>query len=383
MAILRRDSKSTGKTSYQVLIDRRDPVTGERNRITVGTFRKKSDAEKAERDALTERDRGTLLAPDRTTVGELLDRWLEVDVPRTVRPENFVAYESVVRKHLKPAFGNVLVRRLTVERVESFYAELQARGYSSSHIKKCHMRLSAALRLAKRWGLVAENICDVAKTPKLRYKRPEVWTQSEVAAFLDIAEHDAMHPYWLLAVETGARTSELLGASWRDVDFERGTIRFGEQVVRLLNGTPIVKQDAKTEAGRRTIRLTPNTLAELRAHRTRWLERKLAATEWENPHHLIFCTASGRPINARHVRRSFDRLVKRAGVKPISPHGIRKTIITSAVAAGANVKAVAARVGHRDPTTTLKTYTQLVPQMDEDLMKIVESVIARRKKHDA
>jgi integrase len=380
MAILKRVSEATNKTSYQVMIDRRDPATGQRKRVTIGTFRTKKEAEKAEREAMTERDRGTLLSPDRTTVSELLDRYLEVVVPRTVRPENIVSYESIIRRQLKPALGAVRVRSLTVEQVELFYASLQAAGYSSSLIRKCHMRLAAALRLGQRWNIVAENVCDTAKPPKLAYKQPDVWTPHEVRAFLDVAEGDILHLYWLLAVETGARTSELLGVSWNDVNFERGTIRFGQQVVRLLHATPIVKQDAKTETGRRTIRLTPDMLAELRAYRTGWLARKLAAPDWDNPHELIFCTANGRPLNARNVRRSFDRLVKAAGVKPISPHGIRKTHITATVAAGGNIKAVAARVGHRDVSTTLKTYTQLIPQMEEDLMEIVETVVPRRSK---
>ena len=48
------------------------------------------------------------------------------------------------------------------------------------------------------------------------------------------------------------------------------------------------------------------------------------------------------------------------------------------VAAGGNLKAVAARVGHRDVTTTLKTYTQLVPQMEEELLEIAQRVIPGR-----
>jgi site-specific recombinase XerD len=105
----------------------------------------------------------------------------------------------------------------------------------------------------------------------------------------------------------------------------------------------------------------------------------MAAPEWENPYDLIFCTASGRPINSRHVRRSFDRLVQKAGVRPISPHGIRKTHITMTIANGAKVKAVAARVGHHDITTTLKTYTALTVAMDDELMTIVKAIVPRRK----
>jgi len=382
MSIMKRIG-ADGKNRWLVRIESPDPVSGKRRRITVGTFRTKREAEREEAKAITQRERGTLLLPDRTTVAELLDRWMEVDVPRTVKPENLVTYEIIVRRHLKPAFGNVLVRGLSVERVERFYADLQAAGYSSSLIKKCHLRLSAALRLAKRWGIVSENVCDVVKPPRLAYRQPDIWTPSEVGAFLLEAEHDGMHPYWSLAVETGARTSELLGLAWPDVGLDSGTLRIGRQVVRLLHGTPIIKQDAKTEAGRRTIRLTGAMVESLRTHRRRWLERKLAAPEWESAHDLVFCTGSGRPVNARHVRRSFDRLVRASGVTPISPHGMRRTHVTHAIGAGANLKAVAARVGHRDLTTTIRTYQQLTAGMEDELMGIVEAMNPRRPAQDA
>lgn len=377
MAILKRTS-TIGRARYQVIVDRRDSVTGTRNRQVVGTYPTRRGAEKAEAQAITQREQGTLLKPDRTTIGELLDRWLEVDVPRTVKPENMVTYEVIIRRHLKPAFGNVLVRKLTVEAVERFYADLQTAGYSSSLIKKCHMRLAAALRLAQRWGLVTTNVCDVAKPPAIRSSQGKAWTPGEVGAFLVEAESDGMHPYWSMALETGARTSELLGVSWNDVDLERGTVRFGRQVVRLLHGTPIVKEGGKTSTASRTVRLTPHLVEELRTHRRRWLERKLAATAWENPHDLVFCTASGRPINARHVRRSFDRLVEASGVTPISPHGMRRTHVTHAIGAGANLKAVAARVGHRDLTTTIRTYQQLTDGMEDELLAVVEAIVPRR-----
>jgi integrase len=53
---------------------------------------------------------------------------------------------------------------------------------------------------------------------------------------------------------------------------------------------------------------------------------------------------------------------------------MRKTHITSLVAAGGNIKAIAARVGHRDVTTTLKTYTQLIPQMETELLELVSKI---------
>lgn len=373
MSITKRIA-ADGKPRYLVRIDVGDATSGERTRATVGNYRTKREAQNAQAKAKLEHERGTLLMPNTTTVGQLLDRWLEVVAPKTVAPENLVNYETTIRKHLKPALGTIPLQKLTAEHVERFYADLQRQGYSSSLIKKCHMRLAATLRMAKRYKLVNENVCDLAKPPRLTTTKFEVWTLSETAAFLDVAATDALFPYWAFAIETGARTSELLGLSWDDVDFERGRVQFGHRVVRTLKGKSIIKHSAKTEAGHRTVLVTLPMVETLRKYRVSWNERQLKSAFWDNPHQLIFCTNSGRPIDQEYLRRSFNQLIRGAGVRRITPHGMRKTHITSLVAAGGNIKAIAARVGHRDVTTTLKTYTQLVPQMEDELLELVNQI---------
>ena len=213
----------------------------------------------------------------------------------------------------------------------------------------------------------------MATVPKLTHKDPEVWTPVESARFLAVAADDHLHPYWALAIETGARTSELLGLGWADCDLDRGTLTIGRRAVRLLKGTPILKEGAKTAAGRRTIRLTDGMQAALKQHRDAQQKRRSAAADWVD-NDLIFTTSSGRPINPSHVRRAFDRLIGQAKVKRLTPHGMRKSHITALIAGGANIKAVAARVGHRDITTTLKTYTALTASMQDELHALVESL---------
>jgi hypothetical protein len=51
--------KATGKTAFQVLIDRPNPITGKNKRFVVGRFNTVKEAERAERDAKTKQDRGT------------------------------------------------------------------------------------------------------------------------------------------------------------------------------------------------------------------------------------------------------------------------------------------------------------------------------------
>ena len=49
-------------------------------------------------------------------MGELLDLWLDQELPKTVRPENREPYRIVVEKHLKPTLGATRVQRLPCRR---------------------------------------------------------------------------------------------------------------------------------------------------------------------------------------------------------------------------------------------------------------------------
>lgn len=376
MAIVERLDRN-GKRRWQVRIATCN-ANGKRQNRTIGTYPTKREAEKAERDALVARDRGTLLRPDTTTVGQLLDEWVKVELPKRVRPENRTVYEIVIRKHLKPTLGEVPVQKLTTQHVETLLAGMQERGLSSSLITKTRMRLSSALKMGVRWGIVGANVAEAAKAPRIEYKTSPIWTPEEVATFLDAVAGDDLWPLWLLYVELGARTSELLGLGWEDVDLERGTLRLGRQVIRLLRGVPTVKGEGKSKAAGRTIRLTPNTVAELKAYRKVWLERKLAAPTWGGD--FLFCGRDGKPLGANNVRKRFDRRVRAAGVTPITPHGIRKTAITHLIANGASPKAVSQRVGHADSRITLDIYSSITSGMDDELMRVVTALVAPRSK---
>src|SRR5215207_9050235 len=274
--------RASGKPHWRVRVWVDDATTSRRKLQTVGIYSTKTEAQREGARAVEQRQRGTLLQPTDVTVGDLLDVWLEQEMPKTVRPENQEPYRIVITKHLKPALGSTRVQRLSVHAIEAFYRTLSDAEYSPSLIRKCHLRLSSALKLARRWGWIAENPCDVATVPRLTYKEPEVWTPADTAKFLKEAATDSLHPYWALAVETGARTSELLGLGWSDLDNERGTLTIGRRAVRLVKGTPLLKEGAKTTAGHRTIRLTAEMLTALKMHHERQRRHHSAPTWTDN-----------------------------------------------------------------------------------------------------
>ena len=67
--------------------------------------------------------------------------------------------------------------------------------------------------------------------------------------------------------------------------------------------------------------------------------------------------------NFRH--RFFDPAVTRAGLAPLTPHDLRDTAASLAVAAGASVKAVQRMLGHASAAMTLDVYAGLFDELDD------------------
>src|SRR5687768_7137066 len=97
--------RTSGKPHWRVRVWVDDPGSGKRKLQTVGIYSSKTEAQLEGARAVEQRQRGTLLQPTDMSVGDLLDVWVEQEMPKTVRPENQENYRIIVAKHLKPALG--------------------------------------------------------------------------------------------------------------------------------------------------------------------------------------------------------------------------------------------------------------------------------------
>lgn len=136
----------------------------------------------------------------------------------------------------------------------------------------------------------------------------------------------------------------------------------------------IYVNDSKTEAGVRTIDIHPRLLDELASFRA---DHPVAAMS--SP---AFPTRTGTRRNKDNVRQKvIEPAVARAnenrsrrGAPPIrahvTPHTLRRTYITYAIAAGFDIPYVQAQVGHTDPGVTLAVYAEVMRRPDRDQLRI-------------
>jgi hypothetical protein len=94
----------------------------------------KVEARKALREARSGADQGIVFDAGSMRVGEYLDRWLSDSVRDTVRQRTYERYESIVRVHIKPAFGRLKLKSLTPSHVRTLYRKKLDSGHASISI---------------------------------------------------------------------------------------------------------------------------------------------------------------------------------------------------------------------------------------------------------
>lgn len=183
-----------------------------------------------------------------------------------------------------------------------------------------------------------------------------MWTPEELGIFFRSVAGSRWEPFWVLAANTGARRGELLGLRWRDVDLDATppTIHINQAQVEI--GRSLMFAEPKTAAGKRTVGISTDAAAVLRRLRDKRDSIRSQIGDW-NEHDLVFCRSDGHPVRAHSVYNIWVAQVRRAGLPHMPLHGLRHTHISLLHQSGEPLRNVSLRVGHEDPSFTLRRYT--------------------------
>ena len=328
------------------------------------------------RDALRLAEDGQDVPSGRLTVGTWLDTWLANYVaggtnPRA--PRTVELYESVIRVHLKPRLGRIVLAKLTREQVARALADIGATMTASS-LSRVYVILGAALDDAVKSDKIRAN--PVRKLPAPAFERIErtTWTTEEINVFLDAVSGDRHAPLYAFAIATGLRQGELLGLRWSDVDEAAGVVRVVRQWTR--DGT---FTDTKSAAGRRGVGLGELGRWALTAQDGIQKRDRLASGgRYANPDGIIFADRLGAPLHHRTVWSAFEVRVRRAGVRPIRFHDLRHATATILFNEGEELGAIAAALGHSSVDTTRRVYAHLLPKRARATASRIDEALGRR-----
>ncbi|MHB8220775.1 MAG: tyrosine-type recombinase/integrase [Acidimicrobiales bacterium] len=315
-----------------------------------------------------------------TTVGQLLDRWLEhLDSigrsPTTVRE-----YRAIARRTVLPALGNLRLSKLTAAHLDTLYASLTAKGNKATTVRRVHALIGTALHQAERWDLVDQNVSKRASPPPIRPAPVTAPSPEEVLTIVEQAEQadPSLARMLLIAALTGARRGELCAIRWSDIDWETNTLTIARSIYEVVGGG-WAEKSTKTHQERH-VGLDDVAVDVFRRQRE-WVDGLAGQLDLVvHADGFIWSTSpvGAEPYRPNSITQFLRRTAKKAGVDT-HLHALRHFSATQGIASGSDAVTMAGRLGHRDPSITLRVYSHALAQRDQEAAAAIGNTLRRPK----
>ena len=313
---------------------------------------------------MSRRNWGSGVDPNQITTAEWLTQWLDERVrDQAIGPAVAYSYGNIIENHLVPAIGSVRLQNLRAAHIRDLQTRL-SESLMPGTVREILGLLHRALQSAVNQELLARNPALTVPNPKAEDKGKErrVLDQKEIEELLRVAKNTQYDMVLRFALATGARQAEVLGATWRAIDLERGTFHVTETLQVVAGEFRMVPP--KTSRSRRTIELSATTVQLLREHRAAQNATQLElGEEWED-HDLVFPAERGRYWHRAVFYQGYRELVDASGIeKPreVNFHTLRHTAASQWIAKGVDLLTVSRRLGHASASFTLDLYGHMLP----------------------
>ncbi|WP_406353640.1 tyrosine-type recombinase/integrase [Streptomyces sp. NBC_00658] len=327
---------------------------------------------------LQDQERSGIPVPSRSwSLGEWLSYWLEHIIEPEREHNTYAKYESKVRLYLMPHLGKKSMVKLTPAQIRTFMAALRREKVGAATRFEVLRTLRNALNRAVREELLTRNVALLVDMPKVSKDKGKAWNAREAVTFLRTARAHRFYAACVLVLVLGLRRSEVLGLRWQDIDFENGQFMPTKQVQRE-KGKGLVLKDLKTESSHAVLPLPEFCARALEERRAlQELERKIAGDAWSQgpDRDVIFSSEGGGLTDPVGFSRTFNALVKRAGVRRITVRLARHTCGTLLAFLKVHPKVAQAILRHSQISMTMDVYTHVVGDGEREAVDLLAELL--------
>lgn len=266
---------------------------------------------------------------------------------------------SKLELHAFPAIGGMPIARVSRADVQRLVSGATGLGPDARRVLYVYVKAVFAAAVEDR--LIQASPCRRINLPQIARNQVHPLTVEQVRAVAGGMFEHLRGAVWF-AAGTGVRPGELRGLT---VDRVHGSlVRVDRQLAHESRAAKPVWGPLKTGASPRTIRMAPVTQKALGEH--------LEAFP-PGPTGLVFTSARGLALSRSTIGHAWD-MATAGMVLPARSgwHDLRHHHASLLIAAGCSPRAVADRLGHADPSETLRTYAHLWSTDEERMLATIE-----------
>jgi integrase len=339
----------------------------------------RADAEHALNEVLVEIGRGHGKAHMGHRFSLVAKQWREQ--VEALNPElsnrSLELYDNALNVHLLPSFADDPLHQIDAPVIERYIAKkltlapsdpeaVPVEGNIANNlsepigprsIQQQMSVLNNIFRFALRHKLITVNPMTEIEVKLTTKKKPvKVLEQEDVKKLLINARDEEQETLLLILGATGLRLGEALALRVGDFDPATQTLSILRTQTKKGGKTVVSENGPKTNAGRRTLRVSD----ELAKRIKRQIDRAVPRCK-NNEIKLLFPNKKGNMHSESNFRnRIFRPALERAGLPlTYTPHSLRHTFASECIAAGLPDTQIAYFLGHSNPQTTRQIYAHV------------------------
>lgn len=364
----------------------KDPYTEKWKRVSVtldsGSSRAKKEAQKQLDEKIAEKLQS--LTTTDMLFTDVLSDWWELH-RKSIKPSTIKTMVYAVDE-VKDTFApDVKIKNITAKYTQQYFTDSE-----ENHIKlkKQKSVLSMVFKYALDMELVDSNPIQRVRLPKkvVAYENMEkiedkFLEQSELKRLLKAMKsynrgyHVARMAEFMAL--NGCRVGEAGALKFENYDRENRTITINGTLDPTRKGSEGIKTTPKTLSSIRVVDLTKKEIEIIEEFIELHKIRKSTNPDYKDMG-FIFVSANGIPIH----KSSIGKLMKNANAtlkkpinKPLHPHILRHTLISTLAENNIPLKAITQRVGHKDNgKTTMEIYTHVTKNIKSKVVDVLDKI---------
>ena len=322
---------------------------------------------------------GEVAADGRLKLADFIPQYLE-SAKLALQPTTIEEYKRVINRYILPALGHKKLKDIRPVHVQEFVNMLSSGEYRQdgktgalkpASVKRYYAVLQSVLSAAYRLELIPSNPTDSGKIklPSIAdTQKTDIMDKEQIAAMLSALDSEPLQFQVLvhLAIITGCRRGELTSLKWSDIDYKNYKISITKSLYQLTGEKAKTKS---TKSGKNRVVSIPaycvDLLRQLQIEQTE--KRFTLGTAWNGTaDNFIFTKKDGSVMHPNTPTEQFSDFLERHKLPHIKLHALRHTSATLSLLNGANIKQVAARLGHSQLSTTNR-YVHAIQEADKTI----------------
>lgn len=287
-----------------------------------------------------------------------------------LKKNSYRAVKSRIDCHILPYFKKYDdLNDITPQDYMDWQLSILKKDFKYKYNTSLHTAVVTMLNFAKIMYKIDNNVAsqvDGFKNNTIADLNVDYWTYEEFETFINVVDNDLYKLLFETLYYTGMRLGECLALNWKDID--KHYIKINKTITKeLINGSRLITTP-KTRTSIRKVKM--NEYLEERLLFYKEYSKKIIGFE-EN----TFIFGCHKPLSPTTVDRYMRKYCDKSGVKKIRIHYLRHSHASLLLSNGVPITVIQTRLGHSDPSITLKYYAHLMPNDEDKAINIIDNLI--------